>query len=114
MVDPIAGGRQILPTGTVTFLYTDIEGSTRRWEQHPAIMKAAVERHDAILCAAIEEQGGVVFRTMGDAFCAAFPTPLQALGAAMSAQRALHAEPWAEEIAPISVRMALHTGTGEV
>jgi predicted ATPase/class 3 adenylate cyclase len=114
MGDSLAGGRQALPTGTVTFLYTDIEGSTRRWEQHPAPMKAAVERHDAILRAAIEGQGGVVFRTMGDAFCAAFPTPQQAAGAALAAQRALNAEPWAEEIAPIKVRMALHTGTGEV
>jgi predicted ATPase/class 3 adenylate cyclase len=114
MVDPFPAGRQALPTGTVTFLYTDIEGSTRRWEQHPAAMKAAVERHDAILRAAIEQQGGVVFRTMGDAFCAAFPTPQQAVGAALAAQRALDAMPWAEEIAPIKVRMALHTGTGEI
>jgi predicted ATPase/class 3 adenylate cyclase/Tfp pilus assembly protein PilF len=103
-----------LPSGTVTFLYTDIEGSTKRWEQHPAIMKAAVERHDALLREAIAAGGGYVFRTMGDAFCASFPTAKQALTAAVAAQFALFAEPWREEIAPLRVRMALHSGTGEV
>src|SRR5215213_8928583 len=82
----------MLPTGTVTFLYTDIEGSTRRWEEHPDTMKAAVERHDAILREAIEAHGGTVFRTMGDAFCAVFPTAPQGLQAAVAAQRALFAE----------------------
>jgi predicted ATPase/class 3 adenylate cyclase len=103
-----------LPSGTITFLYTDIEGSTRRWEEHPAAMKAAVERHDLILHSAIESHGGCVFRTMGDAFCAAFPIARQALDAALDAQRALHAEPWLPEIASLKVRMALHTGIGEV
>src|SRR5437867_13088647 len=105
---------QGLPTGTVTFLYTDIEGSTRRWEQFPAAMKPAVERHDAILREAIAAHGGCVFRTMGDAFCASFPTGPQAVAAAIAAQRALHAEQWAEEIGELRVRMALHTGLGEV
>ncbi|HEY0069395.1 MAG TPA: tetratricopeptide repeat protein, partial [Chloroflexia bacterium] len=103
-----------LPTGTVTFLYTDIEGSTKRWEQHPEAMKAAVERHDAILRGAIESHQGVVFRTMGDAFCAAFVLASQALEATLSAQYALHAESWDPQIAPIKVRMGLHTGPGEV
>jgi predicted ATPase/class 3 adenylate cyclase len=103
-----------LPTGTVTFLYTDIEGSTKRWEQHPATMKAAVERHDALLHETISASGGYVFRTMGDAFCASFPTAGQALSAAISAQLALFAQPWSEDIAPLRVRMALHTGIGEV
>jgi hypothetical protein len=78
-----------IPTGTVTFLFTDIESSTRRWEAHPDIMKFAVERHDAIMRYAIESNNGVVFRTMGDAFCAAFLTAQQALSAALAAQRAL-------------------------
>ena len=103
-----------LPTGTVTFLYTDIEGSTRRWESNPAEMKAAVERHDALMHQAIREHGGVVFRTEGDAFRAAFVTAPQALSAAIAAQRLLQAEQWSAEIAPIKVRMALHTGLGEV
>src|SRR4051812_45875290 len=99
-----------LPTGTVTFLYTDIEGSTRRWEQYPDAMKAAVERHDAILREAISANGGQVFRTMGDAFCAVFATAPQALNAAVAAHRALYAEAWSESTGPIRVRMALHTG----
>ena len=103
-----------LPTGTVTFLYTDIEGSTRRWESHPVEMKAAVERHDALMQEAIHRHGGVVFRTEGDAFRAAFVTAPQALSAAIEAQRLLQAESWSAEIAPIKVRMALHTGVGEV
>ena len=65
-----------LPTGTVTFLFTDIEGSTKRWEQYPQAMSVALARHDDILRQAIEANGGYVFKTVGDAFCAAFPTAL--------------------------------------
>ncbi len=103
-----------LPTGTVTFLYTDIEGSTARWERAPTVMRPALERHDAILRESIAAAGGVVFRTMGDAFCGAFPTASQAAGGAVTAQRALAAEPWPAEIGAIRARMALHTGTGEL
>src|SRR5437879_13075190 len=104
----------ILPGGTVTFLYTDIEGSTIRWEREQVAMKAAVERHDALLRQAIEANGGTVFRTMGDAFCAVFPTAPQALNAAIAAQRALLTESWDKQIAPLRARMALHTGIGDV
>ena len=62
-----------LPTGTVTFLFTDIEGSTQRWESHREAMKAAVARHEQLVSDAIKQHGGYVFKTMGDAFCAAFP-----------------------------------------
>src|SRR5262245_9644245 len=103
-----------LPSGTVTFLFTDIEGSTVRWEHHPQQMKRAVERHDNIMRSAIEASGGTVFRTEGDAFRAAFNTALPTLEAALRAQHALESEPWVEEIAPIRVRMALHTGAVEV
>jgi predicted ATPase/class 3 adenylate cyclase len=103
-----------LPAGTVTVLFTDIEGSTQRWEHHPQIMKGAVERHDAIMREAIAANGGVVFRTEGDAFRAAFTTALPALSAAVQAQRALETEPWAPEIAPLRVRMALHVGAVEI
>ncbi|HKP51144.1 MAG TPA: NB-ARC domain-containing protein [Chloroflexia bacterium] len=103
-----------LPTGTVTFLYTDIEGSTLRWEQHPDVMKRVVERHDALLQEAIEAAGGVVFRRMGDAFCAAFPLASQGVDAVLAGQSALHAESWDQRVAPIRVRMALHAGRGEV
>ena len=103
-----------LPTGTVTFLYTDIESSTVRWEAHPLEMKSAVERHDRLLHSAVTDNGGNVFRRMGDAFCASFPTAPQALSAALAAQRALTMEEWDAAVAPIRVRMALHTGIGEV
>ena len=74
---------------TRTFLFTDIEGSTKRWEQYPQQMQAALARHDALLRTVIEANGGYVFKTVGDAFCAAFPIPHQALSAALDAQRAL-------------------------
>jgi class 3 adenylate cyclase len=70
------------PGGTVTFLFTDIEGSTRLWEQHPQAMQESLALHDAILRGAITAQGGHVFKTVGDAFFAVFATPLPALAAA--------------------------------
>src|SRR5437773_4998314 len=102
-----------IPTGTVTFLFTDIEGSTRMWEAHPRAMQAAIARHDALLREAIETNGGYVFKTVGDAFCAAFLTAPEALQAAIEAQRALTAAIW-NGTGPIKVRMALHTGAAEV
>src|SRR5215210_6575880 len=99
-----------LPTGTVTFLFTDIEGSTKLWEKSPTGMQAALTRHDAILWEAIEGHGGVVFKTVGDAFCAAFPTALGALESALAAQRTLFSEAWGEETGILRARMALHTG----
>src|SRR5947209_4799902 len=102
-----------LPTGTVTFLFTDIEGSTRLWEQHPEAMQLALARHDALLRAAIQTHGGHVFKAMGDQFCAAFATAPDAVAAAIEAQGALNAEPWGET-GPLRVRMALHTGATEL
>jgi predicted ATPase/class 3 adenylate cyclase len=99
------------PRGTVTFLFTDIEGSTKLWERHPEAMKVALARHDALLRHAIESHRGFVFRTVGDAFYAAFPTAPEALAAALTAQRALRAEEWGET--HIKARMALHTGSVE-
>jgi hypothetical protein len=77
------------PTGTVTFLFTDIEGSTKLWENNAPAMQAALARHDELLRWAIEEHGGYVFKTVGDAFCCTFSTPRDALEAALVAQRAL-------------------------
>jgi len=96
------------PTGTVTFFFTDIEGSTRLWEQHPEAMRAALARHDALLRKAIESRGGFVFKTIGDGFCAAFSTAPVALETALAGQRALAAEDWGDT--PIRVRIGLHTG----
>jgi predicted ATPase/class 3 adenylate cyclase len=102
-----------LPSGTVTFLFTDIEGSTRMWERAPGTMAGALARHDALLRACIDRHDGHVFKTVGDAFCAAFHTATDALAAACDAQRELAAEGWPED-ATIRVRMALHTGAAEV
>jgi predicted ATPase/class 3 adenylate cyclase len=102
-----------LPTGTVTFLFTDLEGSTRLWEEHPEAMKAALARHDEILREAVETQGGVVVKTTGDGLHAAFGSAEAALSAAAAAQRALAGERW-EETGPLRVRMGIHTGAGEL
>jgi len=78
-----------LPSGTVTFLFTDIEGSTARWEQQPEAMRIALARHDALVRAAIIEHHGHVVKTMGDAFHAAFSRAQDAVAAALDAQRRL-------------------------
>jgi adenylate cyclase len=102
-----------LPSGTVTFLFTDIEGSTRLWETQREAMTAALARHDALLRQCIESRGGHIFKTGGDAFCAAFATAASAVEAALAAQRSLRAERWPEQ-ASIRARMALHTGAAEI
>ncbi len=101
-----------IPSGIVCFLFTDIEGSTKLWEAHPELMKAAMAHHDMLLRAAIEVHGGYVFKTVGDAFCATFQSPLDALFAALASLRALRDARWADT-GPLRVRMALHTGTAE-
>jgi predicted ATPase/class 3 adenylate cyclase len=100
------------PSGLVTLLFTDIEGSTKAWEAHPDEMKVALARHDELVRRAIESGGGHVFKTVGDAFCAAFQEAAVALDAAVSAQQLLGAEQW-PDATPIRVRMALHSGTCE-
>jgi predicted ATPase/class 3 adenylate cyclase/Tfp pilus assembly protein PilF len=97
------------PTGTVTFLFSDIEGSTVRWEGAPDAMGAALARHDALMRTTLEARGAYIFKTMGDAFCAAFATAPDALAAALDAQCALAAEDFSA-VEGIRVRMALHTG----
>jgi class 3 adenylate cyclase len=101
-----------LPSGTVTFLFTDIDGSTKLWEAHPETMRIALARHDALMRDTIVNANGYVFKTVGDAFCAAFAMAADAVTAALSAQTALDTEPWPEETR-IKVRMALHTGAVE-
>jgi predicted ATPase/class 3 adenylate cyclase/DNA-binding CsgD family transcriptional regulator/Tfp pilus assembly protein PilF len=105
------------PTGTITFLFTDIEGSTRLWAEQPEAMEEALQRHDTILREAIEGNGGYVFKTIGDAFCAAFPTALDALEAALAVQRALRTEDWQALFGTleteIRIRVGLHTGTAQ-
>jgi predicted ATPase/class 3 adenylate cyclase len=98
-----------LPSGTVTFLFTDIEGSTALWERDRQAMAAAAKRHIALLRTAIEAHEGVLFKVVGDAVQAAFPTAPQAVAASVEGQRALLTEDWGK-IGPLTVRMALHAG----
>ena len=97
------------PSGAVTFLFPDIEGSTRLWETQHDAMRTSLARHDALLRQCIEAHGGHVVKTLGDGFHAAFATASDAVQAALTAQKALHAESWPER-AQIRVRMAVHTG----
>lgn len=115
--------------GALTFLFTDIEGSTSRWEHQHAAMAVALERHDALLRPCIEARGGHVFKTVGDAFYAAFGDAAAAVAAAVDAQRALAAEDWrafgaeragggehgsgSDAFSPLRVRMGIHTGVAQ-
>jgi predicted ATPase/class 3 adenylate cyclase len=109
----IWGRGKTLPTGTITFLFTDIQGSTPLWERQPEQMAEALQIHNAALRGAIEAHGGAVFKTVGDAFQAAFDTAPQGLRAAIEGQRALQAAAW-NELGPLAVRMGLHTGEAEL
>jgi predicted ATPase/class 3 adenylate cyclase len=104
-----------LPTGTVTFLFTDIEGSTRLWEQYPAAMDLALARHDALAADLIRQYGGtlVKHRGEGDSLFAVFPRAMDAVGAAAELQQALVAESWPDAV-PLHVRIALQTGDAVV
>jgi predicted ATPase/class 3 adenylate cyclase len=104
-----------LPRGTVTFLLTDIEGSTRLWEQEPDAMSVAVARHDVLLTAAIEGEGGTVIRSRGegDSFFAVFDRATDAVAAALALQRALVLEAWPTSV-PIRVRAGMNTGEAEL
>src|SRR5688572_6170299 len=96
------------PTGTVTFLFTDIEGSTRLAREFPETWESSRARHHQILREAIESNDGFVFQVIGDAFCAAFSKASNALKAAVQAQRGLYSETWGECL--IRVRMGIHAG----
>jgi predicted ATPase/class 3 adenylate cyclase len=102
-----------LPTGTVTFLFTDLEGSTRLWEEHPEAMRDALARHDEILRDAVEKRGGTVVKTTGDGLHAAFATAHDGVAAAIAAQRELDGEEWPLP-EPLLVRMGVHTGEADV
>jgi predicted ATPase/class 3 adenylate cyclase len=105
------------PSGTITLLFTDIKSSTRLWEQYPQAMRQALHRHDAILREVITAHDGYIFKTVGDAFYAAFAVASDALAAAVAVQRALAAGPWEATGLPgderLHVRIALHSGAAE-
>jgi class 3 adenylate cyclase len=106
--DAIVAGR---PSGTVTFLFTDVEGSTRLWATDKDAMSASLLVHDAILRGAIEGSGGYVFTTAGDSFAAAFGRASDAVRAATESQRALTDAVWPGPA--LKVRMGLHLGEAE-
>ena len=101
-----------LPNGTVTFLFTDIEGSTKLAQEYPDQWEALRARHNAILQAAMASNNGYVFQIIGDAVCVAFHSASEALNAALNAQRLLQKEPWSP--APVQVRMGIHTGAAQL
>src|SRR5215212_3501508 len=100
-----------IPSGTVTFLFTDIEGSTKIAQEHPDQWETLRERHHAILQSAMDLHNGYVFQIIGDAFCAAFHSTNDGIRAAIEAQRQLQNENWGET--SIKVRMGIHTGEAE-
>jgi predicted ATPase/class 3 adenylate cyclase len=99
-------------SGVVTFLFTDIEGSTRLWQADEAAMRSALSRHDQLLREVIAEHEGRVFSAMGDGLAAAFGSASEAVRTAIAAQGALEAEPW-PTATPLRVRMGVHTGEAE-
>ncbi|MBK5267221.1 MAG: adenylate/guanylate cyclase domain-containing protein, partial [Acidimicrobiia bacterium] len=99
------------PSGTVTFVFTDIEGSTRLWEEYPTAMQSCLALHDGIMRSTIERHGGYVFSTAGDAFAAAFARAGDAILAAVEAQRMLGSADWGD--LSVRVRMGVHTGEAE-
>ncbi len=103
-----------LPSGVVTFFFTDVVGSSTKWEMAGDAMERAMRRHDAIIEKAIASQAGEVVKKTGDGFMAVFANPTGAVSAAVESQRALGAEAWDEAIADFAVRMGIHTGSGQV
>src|SRR5512133_2721267 len=98
-----------LPSGTVTFLFTDIEGSTKLAQAHTNRWESLRARHNSILKIASESHNGFIFQIIGDAFCVAFHTAVDRLNAAVEAQRGLQTEEWGDSV--VKVRMGLHTRT---
>ena len=101
------------PEGTVTFLFTDLEASTRLWEEFPDAMQDAVAKHDALVQGAVADHDGYVVKTTGDGAHAAFTTACHAIDAALDAQLSLTREEWGET-GPLQVRIGLHTGVSEL
>jgi predicted ATPase/class 3 adenylate cyclase len=103
-----------LPTGTLTFLFSDVEGSTRLWDQEPDAMRVALARHDVMLREQIEAKGGQIVKTTGDGLHAVFERATQGAAVALACQQALHAQAWSELSRPLLVRMGLHTGEADL
>jgi len=106
------GIARTLPDGVVTLLFTDIVGSTRFWQEQPALMAVALARHDALLHALIPQHRGHVFKTVGDAFYAVFSSASDGVAAALAVQQAMRAEPWHPDVS-LHIRLALHSGVAQ-
>jgi len=102
-----------MPSGTVTFLFTDVENSSPLWEHDGIAMMSALARHVSLLREAVDAHGGVLYKTVGDGTQSAFPTAPAAISAALTAQSALLAEPWPDELGPLRACMAIHAGEAE-
>jgi predicted ATPase/class 3 adenylate cyclase len=105
-------GHMASGTAQLTFLFTDIEASTRAWESGPGAMAASLARHDELIQLAVKDAGGKVFKHTGDGICAAFPAASAALAAAVAAQGSIRSDDW-QGAEPLRVRMALHSGAVE-
>jgi predicted ATPase/class 3 adenylate cyclase len=99
------------PTGTVTFLFTDVEGSTQLWEEHPEAMKTSLAKHDSLLRGIFLMHNGQIVKTTGDGFHVVFTTATDAVQAAIHSQQALQKDSWGEAV--IKARMGIHTGEAE-
>ena len=97
-------------TGVLTFVFTDIEGSTTRWDRAPDAMAQALATHDAIVSEILQTHGGTVFKRVGDAFCCVFPSPVSACVAVVETQRKLASQPWDRAVGELRVRVGVHTG----
>ncbi len=102
-----------LPEGTLSFLFSDIEGSSHLWESDPKGMKASLVLHDVIMMQEIKANNGQTFKRVGDAFCAVFPTAVDALNCSICCQLRLN-EPPPEGMIPLKVRIGIHTGIAEL
>ncbi len=97
-------------TGVLTFVFTDIEGSTTRWDRAPDAMAQALATHDAIVSETLQAHGGNVFKRLGDGFCCVFPVPARAAQAAVEVQRKLAGQAWDQAVGELRIRIGVHTG----
>jgi predicted ATPase/class 3 adenylate cyclase len=104
---------EIPQSGILTFLFTDLEESTRLWEHFPEAMRPALARHDALLKLAVESHRGLIIKTTGDGLHAVFESPIDGVAAALAGQLAIRAASWPAETGPLKVRMGLHTGESQ-
>ncbi len=98
-------------TGVLTFVFTDIEGSTSRWDRAPDAMAQALAAHDAIVSETLQAHGGSIFKRLGDAFCCVFPSPVNACVATVETQRKLASQAWDRAVGELRIRAGLHTGS---